>query len=84
MIKLFWVIILCVLQLCRQQHCMNAVGEPVDWWIVLKVPPMTKNYGYGYYDASMRTAEFVYINKPVDTDVSPLTQTLSLISRDRL
>jgi hypothetical protein len=63
---------------------MNAAGEPVAWWIVLKVPPMIDNSGYGYYDSATRSGEIEYVAKTIDLDVSPLTQTLSVINKNKL
>jgi len=37
------------------QYCLNSAGEPVSWWIILKVPPMIGNSGYGYYDSNTKT-----------------------------
>ena len=46
---------------------------------MLKIPPMIKNSGYGYYDSNSGTGEFEVVNKTVDLDVSPLTQTLAVL-----
>jgi hypothetical protein len=72
--------VLCV----KAQFCFNAVGEPVSWWVVLKVPPAIKNSGYGYYDSNTRSGEFAFINKTIDLDVSALTQTISVLSNDKI
>jgi hypothetical protein len=72
--------VLCV----KAQFCFNAVGEPVSWWVVLKVPPAIKNSGYGYYDSNTRSGEFAFINKTIDLDVSALTQTISVLSSDKI
>ncbi len=72
------------LQLTQSQYCMNAAGEPVAWWIVLKVPPMIGNSGYGYYDSVTGAGSIKYVNKTIDLDVSPLTQTLSLLNKNKL
>jgi hypothetical protein len=47
-----------VIGLTHTQICLDISGRPVDWWIVLKVPPMTGNTGYGYYDSNTKTGEF--------------------------
>ncbi len=39
----------------ESQYCLNAAGEPVSWWVILKVPPMINNSGYGYYDSNMKS-----------------------------
>jgi hypothetical protein len=51
---------------------------------VLKVPPVIKNSGYGYYDSNTRSGEFAFINKTIDLDVSALTQTISVLSSDKI
>jgi hypothetical protein len=48
------------------QYCINAAGEPVSWWVVLKVPPVIDNNGYGYYDANTKSGQFVFVNKTID------------------
>jgi hypothetical protein len=68
----------------KAQFCLNAVGEPVSWWVVLKVPPVIKNSGYGYYDSNSHSGEFAFINKTLDLDVSALTQTISVLSSDKI
>ncbi len=72
--------VLCV----KAQFCFNAAGEPVSWWVVLKVPPAIKNSGYGYYDSNTRSGQFAFINKTIDLDVSALTQTISVLSSDKI
>ncbi len=86
MIKSFSFAILCMLALhvTLGQYCMNAAGEPVAWWIVLKVPPMIGDSGYGYYDSASGSAQLKYVSKTIDLDVSPLTQTLGLINKNKM
>jgi hypothetical protein len=47
--------ILIVLQITTSHSCLNSVGEPVSWWIILKVPPMVGDSGYGYYDSNSKS-----------------------------
>jgi hypothetical protein len=42
------------------QSCLNPIGQPVAWWVVIKVPPKTGHSGYGYYDEHMKTGQFIY------------------------
>ena len=63
---------------------MNTIGQPISWWVILKVPPSIGNSGYAYYDSTMKTGTFQFINKTVDLDISPLSQTFSLINKDKL
>jgi hypothetical protein len=80
-------VLFCVMVILRgghTQNCLNQAGEPVSWWVILKVPPTIGNSGYGFYDSNTKTGQFVYVNKTVDLDVSHLTQTLGLINRDKL
>lgn len=44
-----------LISLAETQSCLNSNGEPVSWWVILKVPPMIGNSGYGYYDSNTRT-----------------------------
>ena len=68
----------------QSQSCLNANGESVSWWTILKVPPMTGNSGYAYFDSTMTSSNLEYFNKAVDLEISPLSQTLTLINKDRL
>lgn len=45
---------------------------------------MIGNSGYAYYDSSTKSGELIYYNKTVDVQISPLTQTLTLINRESL
>lgn len=79
--------VVCLLALSiggRAQSCLNSSGLPVAWWIVLKVPPTIGNSGYGYYDSNSNSGQFTFVSKTIDLDVSPLTQTLGLINKDKL
>jgi hypothetical protein len=31
--------------------CLNQQGDPVEWWIIFKVPPKIGLVSYGYYDS---------------------------------
>lgn len=66
------------------QSCLNSQGLIVSWWVILKVPPTIGNSGYAYYDSSTQTGTFVFANKTVDLEVSPFTQTMSIINKDSL
>lgn len=68
----------------EQPGCVNAIGQPVSWWVILKVPPMIGVSGYGYYDSNSFSGQFEYVNKSVDLTVSPLTQTLGQINHEQL
>lgn len=57
---------LLILRGVEAQNCLNAAGEPVSWWVILKVPPTIGNSGHGYYDSNTKTGEFVFINKTID------------------
>jgi len=54
------VVLLFLVGLISSQSCLNPIGEPVAWWIIIKVPPKTGHSGYGYYDEHMRTGQFIY------------------------
>jgi hypothetical protein len=78
------ILISILLVYAHSQSCLNAAGEPVSWWVILKVPPVIKNSGYAYYDSNTRSGEFIIVSKTVDLDVSPLTQTLAVLSSDKI
>lgn len=48
------------------QSCMNARGSAVAWWIIMKVPPKIGKIGYAYYDSTLKTGKFVYVDAKVD------------------
>ena len=78
------ILITIIVAYTNSQYCLNTAGEPVSWWVILKIPPVIKNSGYAYYDSNTRTGEFLIVNKTVDLDVSPLTQTLAVLSNDKI
>ena len=55
--------------------CLDQTGQPVAWWVVLKVPPKSGTNSYGYYDSNMKTGQFQYINAMIDLSKSALTYT---------
>lgn len=84
LISIVLLLIVVLLGKLQAQNCLNSAGEPVLWWVVLKVPPTIGNSGYGYYDSNMLNGQFLFTTKTIDLDVSPLTQTFSLINKDKL
>lgn len=54
------VLLLSLLTLTLNQSCLNPIGQPVPWWVIIKVPPKTGHSGYGYYDEHMKTGQFIY------------------------
>ncbi len=73
-----------LLQGGQTSYCLNSMGQPVSWWVILKVPPRIGKSGYGYYDSTMKSGEFIYLNNSVDLQISPLTQTLAVINQANL
>lgn len=57
------------------QSCLSPTGQPVHWWIALKVPPKLGTEAYGYYDSVMKTGKFVYRREKIDIGETPLTKT---------
>ena len=58
---IYSLLIIILLIACGQgQTCIGQSGQPVAWWVVLKVPPKTGHSGYGYYDSTMKTGTFLY------------------------
>jgi len=66
--------------LTNSQGCLNHVGSPVDWWVILKVPPKIGKSGFGYYDSTYKSGVFSYIPDHVDEGASGLTMTLHQIN----
>jgi hypothetical protein len=66
------------------QTCLNAKGEAVSWWVIMKVPPKIGKVGYGYYDSTIKTGKFSYIDAKVDVGDTPLTRTENLINSMKL
>ena len=69
-----------LLTLTLSQSCLSQDGKPVAWWVVIKVPPKTGHYGYGYYDSTMKTATFIYHSNRIDQGNTPLTYTFTEIN----
>ena len=66
MTKILLLLVVGLLVLVNCQNCLDANGQPIHWWIVLKVPPKIGKSGYGYYDSSLKTGRFVYIDHKID------------------
>ena len=64
----------------KSQTCIGQSGQPVAWWVTLKVPPKTGHSGYGYYDSTMKTATFLYYSNDIDKGNTPLTLTFTEIN----
>lgn len=45
---------------------------------------MIGDSGYGYYDSTTASGKIQYVAKTLDLDISPLTQTLALINKNKL
>lgn len=59
------------------QYCFSREGEPMEWWVVLKVPPKIGNSGYAYYNSNMKTGKMMFYDENVDVNVSALTMTIN-------
>ncbi len=62
-------------------QCKNHVGNRVDWWVILKVPPKIGNSGFGYYDSTFSSGVFQYIPNHVDEGATALTMTMLQINQ---
>lgn len=51
----------------HSQFCLNQDGDPIEWWVILKIPPKIGNSGYAYYDSQMQTGSFQYYPDKVDS-----------------
>ena len=80
----FVVLALVAVNMVQSQGCLNLAGEPVSWWVMLKVPPMIGNSGYGYYDSNSQNSQFEVINNKIDAEGSPLARTLASINSEGL
>ena len=45
----------------QNQHCLNADGNPVAWWVQLVFPGSVPG-GFAYFDATFTTSNFVIHN----------------------
>jgi hypothetical protein len=62
------------------QGCLNHLGNPIDWWVVLKVPPKIGSSGFGYYDSTFKSGTFQYVPNFVDDGATALTMTMHQIN----
>ena len=83
MLKAF-IFLLALSCLAFAQTCLKATGEPVQWWVILKVPPKIGKLGYGYYDSTMKTGKFVYYDAKVDLGTTAHTRTIEQINSQNL
>lgn len=79
LLRLFGLLFLLVAT-ANSQGCLNHVGSPVDWWVILKVPPKIGKSGFGYYDSTYKSGIFAYIPDHVDEGATGLTMTLHQIN----
>lgn len=63
------------------QSCLGQDGQPVGWWVLLKVPPRINATGYGYYDSRMASPQFLVYDADPDAPDAPLGATLLLINQ---
>lgn len=74
---------LCLLLLACQalsQSCLNHLGQAVDWWVVLKVPPKIGKSGFGYFDSTYSGSVFNYLTQHADDSSTALFHTLQQIN----
>ena len=62
------------------QGCLNHLGQAVDWWVVLKVPPKIGKSGFGYYDSTYSHYTFNYVPTHADDAATNLFATLQQIN----
>ena len=62
------------------QKCLNHLGQAVDWWVILKVPPKIGKSGFGYYDSTYSHSSFNYVSLHVDETSTALYNTLQQIN----
>lgn len=74
MIKL--IVGLLLLFVANAQYCISQDGEPIEWWIVLKVPPKIGNSGFAYYDSNTKTGKMMFYDENVDINATALTMTI--------
>ncbi len=76
--------IFAIIVLSNAQNCLKSNGEPVAWWVIMKIPPKIGNIGFGYYDSTMKTSKFAYYDVMVDVGSTPLTKTEEQINSQNL
>ena len=75
------ILIACVLLFtAHSQFCLNHLGQKVDWWVMLKVPPKIGKSGFGYFDSSFTHSAFSYESAHADDISTALFKTLSQIN----
>ena len=75
-------LIVCVIIIAQAaaQTCLGQSGEPVEWWVIFKVPPKTGFNSFGYYDSRKKSGELSYFNYPLDIGDSALAKTIDLFN----
>jgi hypothetical protein len=61
------------------QHCLNAHGQTVDWWVML-IYPGSISTGYAYFDSTFTTSTFQLNTVEPDVAGTPLYNTLHQIN----
>jgi hypothetical protein len=74
------ILIFILVALASSDTCLNHLGSPVDWWVILKVPPKIGKSGFGYYDSTFRSGVFQYVPDHVDEGATALTMTILQIN----
>lgn len=64
--------------------CLNNEGNPVDWWVVLKVPGDINKTGHGYYDSKMTTGRMLVYSNPADHQLTALWRTIDQINNAKM
>lgn len=52
------IILLNIINITHTISCLNHLGQPISWWVILKVPPTIGNSGYAYYDSNSKSGVF--------------------------
>ncbi len=53
-----FILIITLINISHNLSCLNPLGQPVSWWVILKVPPTIGNSGYAYYDSNSKSSVF--------------------------
>lgn len=68
--------LLLVLSVAHALDCLNQQGQPVDWWVIFKMPKESTTAGSNFYYSDPSTT-LQYGSSTIDSPQSPFLRTVA-------